>query len=145
MGKQTEKYPFSKDQRFSIALIKYNDGFYSPDHEIHYLRNVKPNSKDFQYWPDTNVNEWNIYFDTSEIIGFDLPVHSRMIFKKAVDSVLTYAFIVSTEDNELELKEILIKHQMHSIEERLNDIEEEKRKFKELYSKLSKHLIERHI
>lgn len=144
--KKQIKYPFSEDQTFSIALIKYkNNEFHSPDYEIYYLKNIKPISKETLYWPDTMINEWDLVFNTSEIIGFNTNVHSRCILKKSVDVFFGYSLIVSTEDNEKELKEILIKYQMHEIEERLNDIEEEKRKFKKTYSKLSKYLIERHL
>lgn len=146
MKEQTLNYPFSEDQTFSMALIKYkNNEFHSPDYEIYYLKNIKPISKETSYWLDTMVNEWDLVFNTFEIIGFNANVHSRCILKKSVDSFFGYSLIVSTEDNEKELKEILIKYQIHEIEKRLNNIEEEKRKFKKTYLKLSKYLIGKYL
>jgi len=130
--------PYSKDTKFYISLFKNEDRSY------HYLKDVKP--IDFQKDPcgtyGKRKNDISLLFDISDCI---INATTYQIDNKLPDNIFGCTYIISTEDKEQELKDILVKYILHKLEENIKQYEEWLKETRDDYTFYSKFLKERNF
>ena len=119
-----------KNQTYNIALI-------TSDKKYFYFKGLKPISYNTVEYSDGI----ELVFSIPEINIYQLPITRTFIDNKEKNNCSYIDYIVSKEDNEKELKELLIKSCLHEIDIYLGELEKEKEKYRNNYIKLSKYLI----
>ena len=128
--------PYNNDQVFYIALFK--------DKSYYYFKYAKPN--DFERYPcGKKDDEVNLIFDLPTLKISNLQATSYLIDNKLPNSIHDCSYVISMEDNELELKDILVKYILHKLEENIQYYENELKETRSDYTFYSKFLRERNF
>ena len=126
--------PFNKDQNFYIALFTNDQKFY-------YIKNIKPvDFEQFNFGKGDEDEQINVYFEIPELNLDSIQCSVMAIKNKTPNSIMICDYVISTEDNEDELKKILISYILDSLKLRFDYLNTELEKIKSEYLNYEKYL-----
>ena len=130
--------PYSNDTKFYIALFKDEDKSY------HYFKEIEPSDFEKAYYSEQE-NDANLLFNIPELDIYCIQNTTYYIDNKLPNCIYGCSYIISTEDNEQELKDRLVKYILHRLEENIKQYEEWLKETRDDYTFYSKFLKERNF